>query len=113
MAKMLGGGKEVLTIVVDENKRRWAGAWRSTSGTSIGHVRALLHGLLMADADPPTACSALHFAAALGQVDATKMLVEAGADVNLQDKDGEASRPTTRLLPFCLPSCRCLTWPYD
>lgn len=36
-----------------------------------------------------TACSALHFAAGLGNVDATKLLVEAGADVNQQDKDGE------------------------
>ncbi len=33
--------------------------------------------------------SALHFAAALGNLDATKLLIEAGSDLNLQDKDGE------------------------
>lgn len=32
--------------------------------------------------------SALHFAAALGSVDCVKLLVEAAADVNLQDKEG-------------------------
>jgi signal recognition particle protein len=38
---------------------------------------------------PPHApCSALHFAAALGKPDVCKMLTEAGADPDLQDKDG-------------------------
>lgn len=32
--------------------------------------------------------SALHFAAALGVVDAVKLLVEASADINLQDREG-------------------------
>lgn len=32
--------------------------------------------------------SALHFAAALGKVDATRMLCQAGAVVDAQDRDG-------------------------
>lgn len=51
--KMLGGGKDVLANVVDENRR-----------------------------------SALHFAAALGNVEITKYLIDAGADIDLQDKEG-------------------------
>ncbi len=37
-------------------------------------------------------CSALHFAAALGKVDCAKLLLEAGADPNLQDTQGRAQR---------------------
>ncbi len=37
--------------------------------------------------------SALHFAAALGSVECVKVLVEAGADVNLQDKEGMLRLP--------------------
>ena len=33
-------------------------------------------------------CSALHFAAAMGNVKITQMLCQSGADVNLNDKDG-------------------------
>ena len=42
-------------------------------------------------ASPPCfqLCSALHFAAGLGKVDCIKLLLEAGVDVNLQDKEGE------------------------
>ncbi|PNW84345.1 hypothetical protein CHLRE_04g231026v5 [Chlamydomonas reinhardtii] len=53
MIKMLGGGRELLAHVVDENRR-----------------------------------SALHFAAALGSAECTRLLVEAGAELDLQDKEG-------------------------
>jgi hypothetical protein len=53
LAKMLGGGRDVLCQVVDENRR-----------------------------------SALHFVAALGNVKCAKMLIEAGADLDLQDNEG-------------------------
>ncbi|GIL63260.1 hypothetical protein Vafri_17365 [Volvox africanus] len=53
MIAMLGGGRDLLAHVVDENRR-----------------------------------SALHFAAALGSADMTRLLVEAGADVDLQDREG-------------------------
>jgi ankyrin repeat protein len=36
----------------------------------------------------PSVRSALHFAAALGNVKITQMLCQAGADVDLGDKDG-------------------------
>lgn len=35
------------------------------------------------------ACSALHFAAAIGNVKCVKLLADAGADINLQDREGE------------------------
>ena len=35
-------------------------------------------------------CSGLHYVAAQGNVDMTRMLCEAGANVNLQDKEGES-----------------------
>ncbi|EFJ47094.1 hypothetical protein VOLCADRAFT_105313 [Volvox carteri f. nagariensis] len=53
LVRMLGGARELLANVVDENRR-----------------------------------SALHFAAALGNADCTRLLVEAGADVDLQDREG-------------------------
>lgn len=53
MRKMLGGGREVLSNVVDESRR-----------------------------------SGLHFAAALGNVECTKYLIDAGADIDLQDIEG-------------------------
>jgi hypothetical protein len=34
-------------------------------------------------------CSALHFVAAIGNVKCIKLLADAGADLNLQDKEGE------------------------
>ena len=37
---------------------------------------------------PRLPCSALHFAAAIGNVKITQMLCQSGADVNLNDKDG-------------------------
>ena len=53
LTEMLAGGREVLSAVVDGDRR-----------------------------------SGLHFAAALGNLDMTRLLVEAGADVDLQDKEG-------------------------
>ena len=40
-------------------------------------------------------CSALHFSAAVGNVKITQMLCQAGADVNLGDKDGAHMRFAT------------------
>lgn len=37
----------------------------------------------------PCACSALHFVAAIGNAKCVKLLIDAGADINLQDKEGE------------------------
>jgi hypothetical protein len=53
LARMLGGGRDALAQVVDENRR-----------------------------------SALHFVAALGNVKCAQMLIEAGADLDLQDAEG-------------------------
>lgn len=38
-------------------------------------------------------CSALHFAAGLGNVDCAKLLIEAGADLNVQDREGAHAQP--------------------
>ncbi len=47
-------------------------------------------------------CSALHFAAALGNAEATRLLLEAGADPDLQDKDGaERARRGQPRRPSC------------
>lgn len=35
-------------------------------------------------------CSALHFVAAIGNAKCVKLLIDAGADINLQDKEGES-----------------------
>lgn len=34
-------------------------------------------------------CSALHFVSAIGNVKCVKLLIDAGADLNLQDKEGK------------------------
>lgn len=36
-------------------------------------------------------CSALHFAAATGNVRVTRILCEAGAEIDLRDKDGKCA----------------------
>lgn len=38
--------------------------------------------------------SALHFVAAIGSVKCVKLLADAGADLDLQDKEGECKRLT-------------------
>ncbi|GLC39901.1 Signal recognition particle 43 kDa protein, chloroplastic [Pleodorina starrii] len=53
LIRMVGGARELLPHVVDENRR-----------------------------------SALHFSAALGSAECAKLLVEAGAEVDLQDREG-------------------------
>lgn len=37
-------------------------------------------------------CSALHFSAALGKAESCALLCKAGAEVDLQDKDGKSSQ---------------------
>ena len=89
-----GGTKEALAIVVDKNSRRWdkggpcnSGGWMQLKlGQSASELN---HALCMETYAFPKQRSALHFAAGLGNVDCVKLLVEAGADVNLADKDGE------------------------
>lgn len=48
------------------------------------------------------ACSGMHFAAALGSVDCTKIMVEAGADLDLQDILGECHTQSVHSKPFPL-----------
>ncbi len=47
--------------------------------------------------------SALHFAAALGKVDCVRLLLEAGADPNLQDKEGAWRGPGGQGLHAAIP----------
>ena len=61
-----------------------------------------------------SARSALHFVAAIGNLVCTKLLVEAGADLNLGDKDGAraplltACRPAGERECCCTRPCECL-----
>jgi hypothetical protein len=45
----------------------------------------------------PCACSALHFVAAIGNANCVKLLIDAGADINLQDKEGGCQHRQTLL----------------
>ena len=45
-------------------------------------------------------CSGLHFTAAIGNVECTRMLCEAGADIDLGDKQGKIADTDSFLLSF-------------
>ncbi|GFR41876.1 hypothetical protein Agub_g2659 [Astrephomene gubernaculifera] len=73
-------------LVRDFEEKWWAAARKADLDTMIhmlGGARELL-----ANAVDENGRSALHFAAALGNADCCRLLLEAGADVDLQDKEG-------------------------
>jgi len=107
LRKLLASSGRVLAHVVDENRRRWAPAVRMNelqpSGSRLwlftGWQRNSLHisGLdvdlssssrAAVSSRPVRPRSALHYVAGSGNVACTKLLCEAGADLNLGEKDG-------------------------
>ena len=90
---------------------------RARLGREQAQASKVPAGAVAACLPPPApdgvhACSGLHYVAAQGNVDMTRMLCEAGANVNLQDKEGapQLRRPSLheRRAPW-QPSWR--TWP--
>ncbi|KAG2452266.1 hypothetical protein HYH02_003290 [Chlamydomonas schloesseri] len=73
-------------LVRDFEEKWWAAARKADVDAMI----SLLAGgrELLANVVDENRRSALHFAAALGSAECTKLLVEAGADLDLQDKEG-------------------------
>jgi ankyrin repeat protein len=47
-------------------------------------------------------CSALHFAAAVGKQRCIKLLLEAGADTGMTDKDGALGQPGISMIDKCV-----------
>eukprot|EP00775_Hariotina_reticulata_P006713 gene6713-6934_t len=81
ITSMLKHSRVILSQVVDENRRRQVLGNGSTSGVSPGS--AVQQQLVL----KPLGL-ALHFVAAIGNMKCVKLLIDAGADLDLQDKEG-------------------------
>ncbi len=89
LKKLLSTSGRVLANIVDENRRRCHSYLQAylLYCTANLQLKTCTHPIFSKAS--LCVCSGLHFVAATGNVPCTKMFCQAGADLNLGDKEGE------------------------